>query len=123
MQITKRSKLRRMIIALSAYSVLYLCSIWSSQRSFSTNLCAPVKECPEGEERYFKTHPDIAKKWKPTRTAYLHWKNFGRAEGRNYYCNCDNYEDKDRSLSYKKTHGKSIFMQKNFFCRLFRFFM
>lgn len=66
-------------------------------RTLSDEYCEPVKECPEGEEAYFNTHPDVASIWKP-RSAYSHWRQFGEAEGRVYLCKCPKAEDRDKSV-------------------------
>ena len=60
-----------------------------------------MKECSEGEEAYFRTYPDVAKKF-IKRTAFRHWKRFGKNEGRHYICDCPNSEGRFVSAQNKK---------------------
>ena len=67
----------------------------SEERMLPRNNCGePVEnQCPEGEEAYFQSYPDVAEIWKP-KSAYSHWKKFGNAEGRGYFCYCTIAENK-----------------------------
>ena len=52
-----------------------------------------MKQCSEGEEAYFCTYLDVAKGWKP-RSAYRHWKKYGKREGKHYICICSKSEER-----------------------------
>jgi len=66
--------------------------------------CEPVRECAEGEEAYFQAHPNVALKWKP-RSAYHHWKRYGKAARRKYICKF--LERNTNKYKYPNT-GKSV---------------
>lgn len=71
-----------------------------SNRILSIDSRESVKQCPEGEEAYFRTYPDVAKNWKST--AYRHWKRYRKDEMRHYICMGHNSEDKAVSVRGKK---------------------
>ena len=85
------------VLLVLASSIAYVRFIWpaiETRRILSSKICGePVKKCPEGEEAYFHSHPDVAERWKP-RSAYHHWKKYGKAEGRSYVCHCSEAIDK-----------------------------
>ena len=93
---TTFTKYRLILIALTACCLAYfsftLPMIMNENKrilSVNVNNCGQVKECPEGEEAYFRTYPDVAKhRFFQGRTAYLHWKLYGKEEGRHYICSC-----------------------------------
>ena len=59
-----------------------------NKRILSDYICGePSGKCQEGKDNYFSTYPDVEKKWKH-KSAYSHWKRFGKAEGRGYFCAC-----------------------------------
>ena len=66
-----------------------------------------VKKCPEGEEAYFRTYPDVNIKWKP-KSAYKHWRKDGYRQGRHYICNCKKSEDSVVSVKEKKGNGGGL---------------
>ena len=84
------------LVLLSAFTLAVVRCNWpvnQSRRVLSENSCdgPPIKECPEGEEAYFRAYPDVAKNWK--RTAHHHWKSRGKSEGKHYICWCPKSED------------------------------
>ena len=97
-----------LVVVLSACSIAYICFTWPTneiRRILSTDDCdRPVEQCPEGEEAYFRTYPDVATKKRKPRSAYLHWKRYGKAEGRSYFCKCPKSKDKAHS-NPKKDNG------------------
>ena len=92
------------LVALAICSLTWICFISpvDQKRRFlsDSSSCGPVKDCPGGEEAYFRTYPDVAIKWKP-RAAYHHWKRYGKAEGRHYICSCPKSEDRVLSAHEK----------------------
>ena len=52
----------------------------------------PVGEYQEGEDNYFSRHPDVVTNWKKEST-HMHWKRFGKTEGRGYFCACPESKD------------------------------
>ena len=90
-----QTKFRHILVTLSVCSLAYIRPLWpthNNKRILSTNSCGePVKQCPEGEEAYFSSYPDVSIKWK---SAYQHWKKYGKAEGRHYICMCPTSDEK-----------------------------
>ena len=117
----------RILVALSACSLAYIRFTWPaietrrflsapepepkeqkdenfivSKRELKKTYDRPVKKCPEAEEAYFRTYPDVDKRWKP-RSAISHWKRYGKAEGRHYLSlNCTTFKDRVASIKEEK---------------------
>ena len=98
-----------LVVVLSACSIAYICFTWPTneiRRILSTDDCdRPVEQCPEGEEAYFRTYPDVATKKRKPRSAYLHWKRYGKAEGKHYICGHKKFERIGSDSKMQKDHG------------------
>ena len=84
------------LLGLTVCSLAYVHFIFSANERGrvlrNVNSCPePVQACPEGEAAYFQKYPDVDQKWKPGE-AHYHWKQYGKAKGRQYSCRCQNSE-------------------------------
>ena len=117
----------RILVLLSACSLAYIRFTWpaieakrflsapepedqkdenfiASKRELKKTFDRPIKikKCLEAEEAYFRTYPDVGKRWKP-RSAISHWNRYGKAEGRHYLnLNCTKSKDRVASINEKK---------------------
>ena len=86
-----RIKFHQILAALSVCFLVHILSIWKvheNKRLLSEDsFIEPVKECPEGEDEYFSSYPVVRNNWKP-KSAFSHWKQHGKAEGKHYFCKC-----------------------------------
>ena len=66
---------------------------------FTTEILFPQEQCAEGEEIYMNEYKDVAEAVRSGifSSAFEHWREFGKGEGRMYYCG-----ENTKHLPYKE---------------------
>ena len=97
----------RQILSLVVLTAGSLASANETSLTLSNSSCdVPRNGCPDGEEAYLRSYPDVAKNWRGP--AWRHWIKYGKDQGKHYICMCP--KSKGGINTKSKQHKNSDFV-------------